>query len=45
MRKKGLDSEKERKLRADLTRRILVSLHDLMKAGMIEKIGHGRGAR
>src|SRR5271170_3238144 len=45
MRDKGLDPEKERKLRADFTRRILVSLHDLMKAGTVEKVGHGRGVR
>jgi hypothetical protein len=44
MQDKGLDPE-NRKLRADLTRRILVTLHDLMKAGAIEKIGHGRGVR
>ena len=27
----------------DFTRRILVSLHDLRKAGTVLKIGHGRG--
>jgi hypothetical protein len=43
MRDKGLDPDAERKLRADFTRRILVSLHDLRKAGFIEKIGNGRG--
>lgn len=42
MRDKGLDPE-NRKLRRDFTRRILVSLHDLRKAGAVEKIGHGRG--
>jgi hypothetical protein len=45
MREKGLDPDRERKLRADFTRRILVSLHDLMKAGTVEKVGHGRGVR
>jgi hypothetical protein len=45
MRDKGLDPEKERKLRADFTRRILVSLHDMMKAGYVEKVEHGRGVR
>ena len=45
MREKGLDPEKERKLRTDFNRRILVTLHDLMKAGTIEKVGHGRGVR
>ena len=44
MRDKGLDPE-NRKLRADLTRRILVSLHDLTKGGHVQKIGHGRGVR
>jgi hypothetical protein len=44
MRDKGLDPE-NRKLRADFTRRILVSLHDLTKAGTVEKVGHGRGVR
>ena len=43
MRDKGLDPDKDRKLRSDFIRRILVSLHDLRKAGEIEKIGHGRG--
>ncbi len=45
MREKGLDPERERKLRTDFNRRILASLHDLMKAGTVEKIGHGRGVR
>lgn len=45
MSEKGLDPESDRKLRADFTRRILVSLHDLRKNGTIEKIGHGRGVR
>lgn len=43
MRDKGLDPEKDRKLRSDFIRRILVSLHDLRDANVIEKIGHGRG--
>ncbi len=45
MREKGLDSEADRKTRSDFVRRILVSLHDLRKAGMIDKVGHGRGVR
>lgn len=45
MRDKGMDPEKDRKTRADFIKRILVSLHDLRKAGMVEKIGHGRGVR
>lgn len=45
MRDKGLDPESDRKIRLDFTKRILVSLHDLRKAGTIEKIGHGRGAK
>jgi hypothetical protein len=43
MREKGLDPEADRKLRADFTRRFLVTLHDMRKAGMVEKIGSGRG--
>lgn len=42
---KRLDPEKNRKVRADFNRRILVTLHDMRKADMIEKIGHGRGVR
>jgi len=45
MRDKGMDPEADRKTRADFIKRILVSLHDLRKAGMVEKIGHGRGVR
>lgn len=45
MKDKGMDPEKDRKTRADFVRRILVSLHDLRKANMIDKIGHGRGVR
>lgn len=45
MRDKGMDPEADRKTRADFIRRILVSLHDLRKANMVEKIGHGRGVR
>ena len=43
MREKGLDPDKDRKARTDFNRRILVSLHDLAKAEVVEKIGHGRG--
>src|SRR2546423_662685 len=42
MRDKGLDPE-NRKLRRDFTRRILVSLHDLRKAGVVLKQGESRG--
>ncbi|MBV9203701.1 MAG: hypothetical protein JOY83_28970 [Alphaproteobacteria bacterium] len=45
MREKGLDPEADRKQRRDFTRRILVSLHDLKRAGAVEKIGGGRGVR
>jgi len=45
MRDKRLDPEKDRKLRTDFNRRILVTLHDMVKAGQIEKVGHGRGVR
>jgi len=43
MREKGLDPEADRKTRSDFIRRILVSLHDLRKTNMVEKVGHGRG--
>jgi len=42
---KGMDPEKDRKTRADFIKRVLVSLHDLRKAGTVEKIGHGRGVK
>ncbi|MGA7713169.1 MAG: hypothetical protein WCA81_14790 [Rhizomicrobium sp.] len=45
MKDNGMDPDADRKTRADFIRRILVSLHDLRKAGMIEKMGHGRGVR
>lgn len=45
MTEKGLSPESDRKLRADFTRRILVTLHDMRKAGVVEKIGHGRSVR
>ena len=45
MRDKRLDLEKNQKLRTDFCRRILVTLHDMRKAGQIEKVGHGRGVR
>lgn len=45
MREKGLDPEADRKQRTDFTRRILVSLHDLRRAGTVEKVGAGRGVR
>ena len=45
MRDKGLDPDTERRLRADFTRRILITLHDLRKAGAIEKVGHGKGVQ
>jgi hypothetical protein len=45
MREKGLDPEADRKQRVDFTRRILVSLHDLRRAGTVEKVGNGRGVR
>ncbi len=43
MREKRLDPEADRKQRTDFTRRILVLLHDLRRAGTVEKIGAGRG--
>jgi hypothetical protein len=45
MRDKGMDPEADRKTRTDFIRRILVSLHDMRKANMVEKVGHGRGVR
>lgn len=45
MKDKGMDPDKDRKTRSDFTRRILVTLHDLRKAGYIEKTGHGRGVK
>lgn len=45
MRDKGLDPDKDRKIRTDFNKRVLVTLHDMRKAGMIEKIGHGAGVR
>src|SRR5215469_5687004 len=45
MREKGLDPDADRKQRTDFTRRILVSLHDLRRAGTVEKVGAGRGVR
>jgi hypothetical protein len=40
-----LDPEADRKQRTNFTRRILVSLHDLRRAGTVEKIGAGRGVK
>jgi hypothetical protein len=37
--------EADRKQRTDFTRRILVSLHDLRRAGTVEKVGAGRGVK
>jgi len=45
MQDKGMDPLADRKMKADFTRRILVTLHDLVKAKTVEKIGHGRGVR
>ena len=45
MRDKGLDPEADRNQRTDFTRRILVSLHDLRRAGTVEKVGAGRGVK
>ncbi len=43
MKDKGLDPDKDRKIRTDFNRRILVSPHHLVKANVVEKVGHGRG--
>ena len=42
---KELDPLTERKLRSDFTRRILVTLHDLRKAGTVQRIGQARNVR
>jgi hypothetical protein len=42
---KGKDPLVDKKLKADFTRRILCTLHDLAKAGSVEKVGNGRGVR
>lgn len=41
MKDKGLDPQAGRKTRTDFNRRIPASLHDLMKANVIEKVGRG----
>jgi hypothetical protein len=43
MRDKGLEPEADRKTRTDSNRRILVSLQDLVKATVVEKVGDGAG--
>jgi hypothetical protein len=45
MRDKGLDPDKDRAVKRDFVRRILVTLHDLRKYGHIEKVGFGRGVK
>jgi hypothetical protein len=45
MQDKRLDPDRDRKLRTDFTKRVLVSLHDMLKAGQVERIGFGRGVR
>jgi len=45
MLEKGLDPAADRKQRIDFTRRILVSLHDLKKAGTVEKNGEKWGVK
>lgn len=42
---KGLDPKADRRQRLDFVKRILVSLHDLRKAGAVEKIGHARNVK
>lgn len=42
---KGKDPLMDKKLKSDFTRRILCTLHDLTKAGTVEKIDSGRGVR
>ena len=42
---KGMDPLVDKKRKADFTRRILCTLHDLVKAGTVEKVGNGCGVR
>jgi hypothetical protein len=42
---KGLDPIAEAKLRVSFSQRILTSLHDLRRAGKVERIGSGPGVR
>jgi hypothetical protein len=42
---KGLDPAADRQQRIDFTRRILVSLHDMKKAGTVQTIGEERGVK
>ena len=45
MRDKGLDPDADPKLRTSFAQRFLTSLHDLRKAGTVERIGAGKGVR
>ena len=42
---KGLDPDADKAVKRDFVRRILTTLHDLKRAGKIEKIGYGKGVR
>jgi hypothetical protein len=42
---KGMDPLVDKKRKADFTRRFLCTLHDLVKAGTVQKVGNGRGVR
>ncbi len=42
---KGKDSLTDKKIKTDFTKRILCTLHDLRKAGTVEKVGAGKGVR
>ncbi len=45
MRDKGLDPDADQKIRTSFAQRFLTSLHDLRKAGKVERIGNGKGVR
>ncbi len=45
MRDKGLDPAADRKIRTSFAQRFLTSLHDLRKAGKVERMGGGKGVR
>jgi hypothetical protein len=45
MRHKGLDPDADRKLRTNFAQRFLTSLHDLRKAGTVDRVGGGKGVK
>jgi hypothetical protein len=45
MQDKGLDAERDRRLRSDFVKRVLRALDALRRRGTVEKIGSSRGER